>query len=383
MEHRKMTYKSAPQDVRFEGSPCGMRWNSAEQRISESAEEQWISESAEEQPASESAEGQMTSESEGYRISASVEKQLTSAPDGDRRTSGSGGEPVACVPYLSFESFDRIPFLKHGFSTRYGGVSEGFLASMNLGFGRGDTPENLMENYRRMGAAIGFPAEDAVISDQTHTTNLRVVTAEDKGKGLFRPKDYRDVDGLLTAEPGIPLVTLYADCVPLFFVDKTHRAIALSHSGWKGTVNHMAEVTVERMRREFGTEPADLEVAIGPSICQDCYEVTENVIEAFQASFPQEIWKDLFYRKDELHWQLNLWYASYWQFRNAGLMPAQISLPGVCTCCNPDVLYSHRATGGNRGNLGAFLMIAEDTADMYSLPRNFGQIYNMQPNTKK
>ncbi|MCD8118200.1 MAG: peptidoglycan editing factor PgeF [Lachnospiraceae bacterium] len=306
MENRKMTYKSAPRDARFENSLCGMRLNG-----------------------------------------------------GGQQASGAGEGDVTGTPYLTFEAFDRIPFLKHGFSTRYGGVSGGCLSSMNLGFGRGDTRENLVENYRRMGAAIGFRTEDAVISDQTHTTNLRVVTAEDRGKGLFRPKDYSDVDGLLTAEPGIPLVTLYADCVPLFFADTTHRAVALSHSGWKGTVNHMAEVTMERMRREFGTGPEDLTVAIGPSICQDCYEVTGNVIEAFRDSFPREIWKDLFYRKDEEHWQLNLWYASYWQFRNAGLAPAQISLPGVCTCCNPDVLFSHRASGGKRGNLGAFLMLCE------------------------
>ncbi|MBE5921776.1 MAG: peptidoglycan editing factor PgeF [Lachnospiraceae bacterium] len=265
------------------------------------------------------------------------------------------------APVLKYEAFANIPWLAHGFSTRLGGVSEGHLASMNLGFGRGDSEENMLENYRRMGKAIGFQMEDTVVSKQTHTTNIRLVTEADRGKGLICERDYDDIDGLMTNVAGIALVTLYADCVPLYFVDCKNRAIALSHSGWKGTVGHMAEVTMKKMKEAFGTQPEDLLTGIGPSICQECYEVTENVIEEFKAAFPQEEWENLFYQTDDIHYQLNLWYANYVQFIRAGLKPEQISLPGICTCCNHTWLFSHRASKGLRGNLGAFLKINEES----------------------
>ena len=122
------------------------------------------------------------------------------------------------------------------------------------------------------------------LSDQTHTTNVRVITEEDRGKGILRPQDYSDVDGMITNVPGIVLVTSYADCVPLYFVDPVRKAIGLSHSGWKGTVGHIGQKTVEKMHEVYGSEPKDIVAAIGPSICQSCYEVSDDVAEAFRAN---------------------------------------------------------------------------------------------------
>ena len=259
------------------------------------------------------------------------------------------------VPYFVFKNLENTGLVRHGFSTRLGGVSEGFLGSMNLSFTRGDDPEKVRENFRRMGTAIGFETKDLVLSDQTHTTNVRLVTEEDRGKGFDKEKDYADTDGLITNVPGLMLVTIYADCVPLYFVDPVHKAIGLSHSGWKGTVHRMGKVTLERMAEEFGTRPEDVQTAIGPSICQDCYEVSEDVAEAFINEFADHQDDQLVYRKDNGKYQLNLWCANELVLLEAGIRPEHLTITNVCTCCNHELLFSHRASHGQRGNLGAFL----------------------------
>ena len=259
------------------------------------------------------------------------------------------------VPYFVFENLENTGLVRHGFSTRLGGVSEGCLSSMNLSFTRGDDPEKVRENFRRMGKAIGFETKDLVLSDQTHTTNVRLVTEADRGKGFDRERDYTDTDGLITNVPGLMLVTIYADCVPLYFVDPVHKAIGLSHSGWKGTVHRMGKVTLERMAEEFGTRPEDVQAAIGPSICQDCYEVSEDVAEAFMNEFADHQDDQLVYRKDNGKYQLNLWRANELVLLEAGIRPEYLTITNVCTCCNHELLFSHRASHGQRGNLGAFL----------------------------
>ena len=202
---------------------------------------------------------------------------------------------------------------------------------------------------------MGVAVEDMVLSKQTHTTNVRVVTAEDKGKGVMRERNYTDVDGMITNVPGICLVTSYADCVPLYFVDPVKKAIGLSHSGWRGTVNRMGEVTLQRMKEAFGTRPSDVWTAIGPSICQDCYEVSEDVAQEFISAFEGRADNRLLYRKKNGKYQLNLWRANEIVMEEAGILPENIHTTQLCTCCNPELLYSHRASKGKRGNLAAFL----------------------------
>ena len=189
------------------------------------------------------------------------------------------------VEYLTFPILEKTGMVKHLFSTRKGGVSEGYLSSMNLSFKCGDKEENVLENYRRIGEVLGCSIEDMVLSRQTHTTNIRLVTEKDRGKGLVRPRDYEDVDGLITAGPGVVLVTHYAGCVPLFFVDKEKHVIGLAHSGWRGTAAGMGARMTEAMGEAFGSKPENLAAVIGPSICQDCYEVSEEVAEQF-TQFP-------------------------------------------------------------------------------------------------
>ena len=208
------------------------------------------------------------------------------------------------VPFFTFEHLENSGIVVHGFSTRMGGVSTGDCATMNLSFERGDAEEAVRTNYELLGAAIGFQTDSLVFSKQTHTTNVRVVTDADRGKGFLRERDYTDVDGLVTNVPGLTLATFYADCVPLFFVDPVHKAIGLSHSGWKGTVGKIGKVTVEKMTEMYGTDPKDVLAAIGPSICQSCYEVSEDVIVQFQEAFEEKFWPELFYAKENGKYQL-------------------------------------------------------------------------------
>ena len=261
------------------------------------------------------------------------------------------------VPLLTFPELDRLPFLRHGLTTRAGGVSEGYLASLNLSFSRGDREEAVRENFHRVAETLGVTEEQFVFTDQTHTANIRIVTEEDAGKGLTRPRDYHDIDGLVTNVPGLVLSAFTADCVPVLLADPVNRAIGLCHSGWRGTAGRITREALRIMRETYGTDPADVICGIAPSICHDCYEISRDVAEVFAAEFAgheAEILTDG-YPGDKFH--LDLWQANRIVLEEAGVLPGHISVTDICTCCNPDLLFSHRASRGKRGNLGAFLML--------------------------
>ncbi|WP_331658557.1 peptidoglycan editing factor PgeF [Lacrimispora sp.] len=266
---------------------------------------------------------------------------------------------VEKVPYLSFPILERTGLVKQGFSTKLGGVSQGKYATMNFTFTRGDNRSHVMENYRRMGKALGVDMERMVLSYQTHTTNVRLVTEEDAGKGIVKERDYEDVDGLITNVPGITLVTFYADCVPLYFLDPIHQAIGLSHSGWRGTVKRMGEVTVKKMEEAFGTKAEDVIACIGPSICKECYEVGGEVAQEFMKGFDKKYWSDILSEKKDGKYMLDLWRANEIVLLESGIKQENIQVTDICTHCNSDLLFSHRTTGNERGNLAAFLGIVE------------------------
>ena len=260
------------------------------------------------------------------------------------------------LPLLKYPLLEQTGIVEHCFTTRIGGVSKGIYESLNLSFTRGDEDAAVRENFRRLAGAMKTDVSKFVFTDQTHTTNVRRVTAEDAGKGIVKERDYTDIDGLITNEPGLVLSTFYADCVPLYFVDPVHRAIGMSHSGWKGTVGKMGAATITAMKREFGTEAKDLVCAIGPSICQDCYEVSEDVADAFKEAFPGHADEILLDKKNGKY-QLDLWGANEIVLTEAGVLKVKIAVTNICTCCNPDLLFSHRASHGKRGNLGAFIYL--------------------------
>ncbi len=257
--------------------------------------------------------------------------------------------------YYTFPVLDAVPFVRHAFSTRLGGVSEGIYASMNLSFGRGDDPVRVRANFDRLCGAIGVSAEDIVLSRQEHHTAVRHVTAADRGKGITRERDYDDFDGLLTDEPGLVLCTQYADCVPLLFADPVRRVVGTSHSGWKGTVAEMGRVTVEHMVNDYGCRREDIVAGIGPSIGPCCFEVDAPVYEKFAAMpvFTESCVR----RMPGDKFIIDLWQVNRRILLSAGLREEHISVTDLCTRCRPDVLWSHRATGGVRGSLAALIAI--------------------------
>ena len=259
-------------------------------------------------------------------------------------------------PLFYYEKLEQTGMVKHGFTTRAGGVSEGIFSSLNLSFTRGDREEAVRENYRRLAKALQVDDGSFVSSDQTHTTNVLRVGKEDICHGSFSERKYTDIDGLITNESGVTLITFYADCVPLYFVDPVHHAIGLSHSGWRGTVGRMGKVTIDKMQQEFGTKPSEIICAIGPSICQDCYEVSEDVAEAFCTEFAGRK-NEILIDKGNGKYQLDLWRANEIVLEEAGVLKEHISITNVCTCCNPKLLFSHRASHGKRGNLAAVLAL--------------------------
>lgn len=265
------------------------------------------------------------------------------------------------VPFIEFPILKSIPFINHGFSTRLGGVSKGIFKSMNLSLvsaGNEDNHDNIITNYKRITSSMGIDYNSLVLSHQLHNTNIRKVTINDLGKGIYKDRDYQDVDGLITNISGITLVTIYADCVPIYLVDEKNKAIGLVHSGWKGTVNKISACAIEQMNTEYGTEAKNIKAVIGPSICKDCYEISEDVAEQFKKSFHKDRFNfRILEEKSGNKYLCDLWSANKYVLLESGVKEENISISNLCTCCNDDLLHSHRKTKGERGSLAAFLTI--------------------------
>lgn len=265
------------------------------------------------------------------------------------------------VPLIESPLLQEIRGLRHGFSTRKGGVSKEHLSSLNLGFNLGDEREKVLENFRILGSLFEAKPEDFVLTQQTHSANVRRVGKEDRGKGIFRERNYTDVDALITNEEGVILTAFSADCVPILFYDKGHRAIASCHSGWRGTHGRILARVIEVMQREFSSKPEEIYIAIGPSICKNCYEVSEDVGEAFLEAFPalREETKNAspIERVSEEKFHIDLWELNRIIALEAFIPPENISISGYCTMERPDLFFSHRYSQGRRGVQGAFISL--------------------------
>ena len=261
------------------------------------------------------------------------------------------------VVYYTFPAFSAVPFVRHGFSTRLGGVSTGTYESMNLSFTRGDDPAAVRENFARFCRAVGVRSEDAVVSAQEHHTTLYNATAADRGRGVTKERGYTDIDGLLTDEPNVVLFTQYADCVPLFFVDPVKKVVGTSHAGWRGTAAQIGAVTVERLCSDYGCKREDILAGIAPSIGPCCFEVDAPVIATFsKLPFYDE---GCYTRVSDEKVRINLWEVNRRTLLAAGVRPAHITVTDLCTKCHADVFWSHRVTGPARGSLAGCIAIAE------------------------
>lgn len=260
------------------------------------------------------------------------------------------------VPVIKFTPFKNIEWITHGFSTRLGGVSDGIYSSMNLNFVVGDEKEKVIDNHIIMAKSLGVEAENCVFSKQVHKTDILKVTKEHCGMGVVREREFDEIDGLITNEKGIMLVTSYADCVPLYFVDTKNKAIGLSHSGWRGTYDNIAKETLKRMNEEYHTEEKDVITFIGPSICKDCYEVSKDLAEQFDEKYKG--YNVSLYDKNENKYFLDLHMANKANLLRENVPAENIYTTDICTCCNPKFLFSHRASKGKRGGLCGYLMIS-------------------------
>ena len=263
------------------------------------------------------------------------------------------------VSYLTFSKWNDVSDeLAYGFSTRKGGVSQGIFSSMNLSYSRGDDEQCVDENFKRMATALGVDQNNIVYTSQEHTANVAKITRKDCLRGEKVPI-IKGTDGMITNESEIVLMTFHADCVPLFFYDRVNHAIGLTHSGWRGTAKKIGAVTLQMMNEYYGTKPDDILAGIGPAICKDCYEVSQDVIVEFSKSFSD---KDLSriafsHQNGDGKYQLDLIKANELILLEAGIKPENLDITDLCTCCNPELLFSHRATQGKRGSLAAFLSL--------------------------
>ena len=242
----------------------------------------------------------------------------------------------------------------HCFTTRLGGVSEGYLSSLNIGMHRGDTPENVRANFRILGDALGFALDDLVLTRQIHTDIVRVARREEAGKSLDN-HDWPECDALITNDPGVALVVFTADCTPILLHDPVTGAVGAAHAGWRGTAMGIAAKTVEAMVKEFGCDPANIRAAIGPNISFCCFETDRDVPDAMLAALGEAA-KPYILPNGDKHY-VNLKEINALWLRRAGVQEIEIS--DACTVCQSDVFWSHRVTRGERGSQGAIIVCKE------------------------
>ena len=243
---------------------------------------------------------------------------------------------------------------RHAFSTRLGGVSTGVLESLNLGVRRGDTPENVRENWRRLGAAAGLDLTRAVYAQQVHSAEVRIAHAADAQPPELEPRF--TCDGFVTNEPGVPLAVFMADCLPALLHDPAAGVIGAVHCGWRGSVADILGAAVAQMCA-LGAHPADIRAAVGPAIGQCCFETDGDVPEALRATLgaaaePFMVWNGS-------KWHIDLKAVNALWLQKAGV--TRIDVCSHCTACRPDLYWSHRKMGLRRGEQAALIALREDT----------------------
>lgn len=253
----------------------------------------------------------------------------------------------AGIVYHTFENLDAYGEAVHGITARHGGVSTGPWASLNLTKGSGDDPALVEENLRRVAAAFGTARPDLVSPNQRHTTNAVRVGVAQRGEVLL------NTDTLLTDESDVPILLRYADCTPVLLYDPRHRAFAVIHSGWRGTVAGAVPAAIAAMRQAFGSRPAELVAGIGPCIGACCYEVGDEVTDAVRAAFADP--ESLLPRNGSERRHFDLWSANLRWLREAGVRDIEVA--GICTACHMDEFFSYRGGKGRTGHFGAFMAL--------------------------
>lgn len=247
----------------------------------------------------------------------------------------------AGVEYLTIPSFSRSGLVRHCFTTSRGGFSPEPYG-MNLGIANKDDPGNVLRNYEKIAYVLGSYPGNWTVSAQVHGDKILRVGVTERGQGVVRPREIEGIDGLITNRPQVGLVTIHADCVPLYFLDPVRKAIGLAHAGWRGTVQKIGARMIERMQEDFGTDPEDLLTAIGPSIGPCCFEVGPEVAEQFAAHFPADTDAVIRPAQTEGKYMVDLWETNRRIMVDCGVMQDKITVTDLCTACHADVFYSWR-----------------------------------------
>lgn len=241
----------------------------------------------------------------------------------------------------------------HCFTTRKGGISKGYLQSLNLGADRGEPAENVEKNFKILADELGFDVKNLVLTHQVHSDIvLKVGKADAKG---IDHHAYPECDGLISNEPGTALVVFSADCTPVLLHDPVTGAVGAAHAGWKGTAQKIAGKTAQAMIREFGCDPKNIRAAIGPNIAQCCFETDSDVPDAMRKAYGAEA--EAFIRKQGEKFYVNLKALNALSLQEAGVTNIEISQ--LCTACNTDMFWSFRRIGGRRGSQGAIIVCKE------------------------
>ena len=259
--------------------------------------------------------------------------------------------------YLTFPAFDKFPELTHLFTTRHGGVSKDGCESWNFGNHSADTQENIYENFRILAEVLNVPATSMVLSQQTHSSNILIVGKEHMGMGVSKPRSYDNIDGLITAEKNLPIITTHADCNSIFFYDPVAKVIGLAHSGWKGTLKHIGTKMTMAMRESFGCRAENLVIGLGPALCQECFEVEEDVATLFFDE--NKRYREFSYTKG-VKTYIDLKKIIKYDLVQIGVRAEEISDMKLCTKCNNEAFFSHRGQGSGRGLMVGAMMLRED-----------------------
>lgn len=254
---------------------------------------------------------------------------------------------IGTMEYLRSENISA----PHCFTTRLGGVSAGIFDSLNLSQNRGDPTENVVENFRRIGAILGFTPEDVVNARQTHSDIVVKVGKENRGK-LTVPGASPQCDALVTSEPGLALFVSTADCTPILLHDPVTGAVGAAHAGWRGTASAIAAKTVFAMTAHFGTDPKNIQAAIGPNAGVCHFETDADVPNAMLEAFGEEV-RPFIHPKDNKYY-VNLKGLNALILRRAGV--TDITVSSHCTMCQPELFWSHRVTRGQRGAQGGIIV---------------------------
>ena len=259
--------------------------------------------------------------------------------------------------YFTFSLLDRVNQLIHAVSTRLGGVSKGIYHSLNIGFHVGDEENNVIKNREIFCRTLGLNLSSVAAGEQVHGTHIAIVQAGDRGKGAYSWKEsFPRTDALTTNVPGVSLLVVVADCPALLFFDPAHKAVALAHTGWRGSIKGSLQKTIQKMSQNFHTNPQDLLVAISPSIGPCCYRIGKDTLKQLVTSFPAN-WKNFVIFKPDGSAHLDLWKLNRYQLLKMGVKHTNIEIARICTACHTDLFYSHRKERGKTGRCGMIVSI--------------------------